>query len=175
MSINMFLLRTFHKPLSVADVHARAHSSDWCYNMHKVEWRGSYLSTNGRSLLCTFTAADAESVRLALRSSGADTRYLWPGTVHEAREPAVPTVLVERSFEAPVGFEEIASIAKAGSLCLQARRVKYARTFFSMDHKRMLCLYEAPDAESVRVAQREAGLPVDAVWAFHDVAPKIPR
>ena len=175
MPINMFLLRTFDQPLSVADVYARAQSSDWCYDMHKVAWLGSYLAKSGRSLLCCFTAADAESVRLALHESGANTQYLWAGTVHEAPEAPVPNVLVERSFPAPVAFEEIAAAAQAASACLQVRDVKYARTFFSMDRKRMLCFYDAPDAESVRVAQREAKLPSDAVWAFHTVLPKIPR
>jgi hypothetical protein len=36
----------------------------------------------------------------------------------------------------------------------------------------MLCLYQSPDAESVRAAQREAGLPVDRVWAFDRIAPE---
>jgi hypothetical protein len=54
---------------------------------------------------------------------------------------------------------------------LQAHQVKYARTFFSSDHRRMLCLYEAPDAESVRLAQRESAMPVDAVWAFDRITP----
>jgi hypothetical protein len=37
----------------------------------------------------------------------------------------------------------------------------------------MLCLYEAPDAESVRVAQREVALPHDSVWTFHTIGPEI--
>jgi hypothetical protein len=37
----------------------------------------------------------------------------------------------------------------------------------------MLCQYRAPDVESVRLAQREAGLPVDALWAFERIAPEV--
>ena len=33
----------------------------------------------------------------------------------------------------------------------------------------MLCLYEAPDAESVRQAQREAGVPFERAWAFEAI------
>jgi hypothetical protein len=173
MSTNMFLLRKFDQALSVADVRARARSSDWCYDMHKVDWRGSFLAKNGHTLLCWFTAADEESVRIALRKSGADIQYLWAGTVHEPPEPPVPNIVVERSFPEPVTFADIESVAKASGMCFQTHRVKYARTFFSQDRKRMLCLYEAPDVESVRIAQREAGLPVDTVWAFHTIAPEV--
>jgi hypothetical protein len=169
MTTNLFLMRTFELPLSVADVCARVRNSDWCYAMHKVDWRGSFLAINGQAMICWFTAADAESVRIALRKSGADTQCLWPGTVHEAREPRVPNVLVERSFEQPVNFAEIESAAKAGVECFQMHQVGYARTFFSLDRRRMLCLYEAPDAESVRIAQREVALPHDTVWAFHSI------
>jgi hypothetical protein len=36
----------------------------------------------------------------------------------------------------------------------------------------MICLYEAPDAESVRQAQREAGVPFDEAWAFARYGPE---
>jgi hypothetical protein len=108
---------------------------------------------------------------MALRKAKTDARVLWAGTVHEAREPATANVLVERKFESPVKLEEIQSLEDAGSWCLRTHRVKFARTFFSADRKRMLCLYEAPDAEAVRLAQREAGMPFDRVWAFERIGP----
>jgi hypothetical protein len=172
MSTHMFLRRRFDQPLSVDDVHARARNSDWCYAIHKVDWRGSFLSTDGHTLLCWFTAIDAESVRIALRQSGAEANDLWPGTVHESSEPRVPNVIVERSFKEPVTFAEIQSTEEAAAGCLQVHRVRFARTFLSLDRRRMVCLYQAPDAESVRIAQREAALPLDNVWAFHRIAPE---
>jgi hypothetical protein len=175
MATNLFLMRTFDQPLSVADVCERVRTSDWCYAMHKVDWRGSFLATNGQTMICWFTAADAESVRIALRQSGADTQCLWQGTVHEAPEPPVPNVIVERSFEQPVTFAEISAAATAGAGCFQMHRVRYARTFFSLDRRRMMCLYDAPDAESVRIAQREAALPHDTVWAFQSITPETER
>jgi hypothetical protein len=163
------LRRTFSQPLSVADVRARGRSSDWCYDMHKVDWRGSFLSTNGHTLLCWFTATDAESVRMALRKSGADVQYLWPGTVHEGSAPTVPNVILERFFQEPVTVTESQCIAEAAAGCLQAHGVKHARTFLALDRKRMICLYEAPDAEAVRNAQREIALPPDNIWPFFHV------
>jgi hypothetical protein len=37
--------------------------------------------------------------------------------------------------------------------------------------KRMLCFYEAPDAEAVRKAQREAAMPADCVWPCVAIRP----
>jgi hypothetical protein len=171
MSTNMFLQRTFEQPVSAEDVRERARSSEWCYLMHKVDWRGSFLSADGRTLICWFTAVDAESIRLALRQSGADIQSLWLGSVYEESEPALPNAVVERSFKDPVTFEEIHARARAGRGCLELHRVKYSRTFFSSDRTRMLCFYQAPDAESVRITQRESGLPAESVWALQTISP----
>ena len=46
-----------------------------------------------------------------------------------------------------------------------------ARSDFSTDGRRSLCLYRAPDAEAVRLAQHEAGLPFDVVWPFERAGP----
>jgi hypothetical protein len=171
MTTNLFLERNFNPPLTVADVHARARDSGWCYEMYKVDWRSSFLSADGRVMICWFAAPDTESARAALRRSGADTQRLWAGTVHEAPESVVPNVLVERTFDEPVVFKQIQSLAQSAAWCLEAHHVRYARTFFSVDRKRMLCFYEAPDAESVRLAQREGAMPVDTVWAFDRIGP----
>lgn len=171
MTTNLFFERTFNPPLTVADVHTRVRDSGWCYEMYKVDWRSSFLSADGRVMICWFTAPDTESVRAALRRSGADPQRLWAGTVHEAPESVVPNVLVERTFNEPVTLEQIQSIARGAAWCMETHHVRIARTFFSVDRKRMLCFYEAPDAESVRLAQREAAMPADTVWAFDRIGP----
>jgi hypothetical protein len=71
-----------------------------------------------------------------------------------------------------VTLEEIQAMEDAKQWCLDTHRVKFARTFFAHDRKRMLCLYAAPDAEAVRAAQREAGMPVDRVWGFERLGPE---
>ena len=166
MTTHMFLERTFDPPLAPATALAQLQQGAWCLEMYRVQWQGSFLAASGRTMVCWFAAPDAESVRAAGRKGGIDMRRLWAGTVHEGPDPAVPNVLVERSFEKAVTVEEIQALEDAGAWCLQAHHVKFAKTFFSTDRKRMLCLYEAPDAESVRLAQRQAAMPLDAVWAF---------
>jgi hypothetical protein len=167
MTTHMFLERTFDPPIDAAQALAQMRAGAWCLEMYRVTWQGSFLALGGGAMVCRLTAADAESVRAALNKGGADTRRLWSGTVHEV--PGTPNVLVERSFSAPVQFEDIQSMGQAASHCLEAHRVKWVQTFFSADRQRMLCMYEAPDAEAVRLAQHGAGMPVDAVWAFNSL------
>jgi hypothetical protein len=75
------------------------------------------------------------------------------------------TVVVERSFDAPASMDELQAREDAAAWCLEQHRVQFVRSLFSADRRRMVCLYRAPDAESVRLAQAQAGMPVDRVWA----------
>src|SRR5689334_19985757 len=74
-------------------------------------------------------------------------------------------VLVEQSFEPPVSDEEYARLAKRLDPCLDERKGAWARSYVSADRKRMICEFEAPDAESVREALRLADVPFDRVWS----------
>ncbi len=77
-------------------------------------------------------------------------------------------VVVERKFPEPAMFDEIQAIEDAGAWCLDLHQVRFLRTYFSSDRQRMICLYEAPDAEAVRRSQRRIGLPFERVWAATD-------
>jgi len=163
---SVFVERTFDRRHSVADVLSLQRESGWHFDLYNIEWRASLLAANGRTMVCWFVAPDEESVRVALEQIGTHVDKLWSGTVYEPRESVVPNVLVARSFDEAVMIEKIQAIGDAGAPCMRMHHVRYAQTFFSLERRRMLCLYEAPDAESVRLAQREASMPVDAVWAF---------
>jgi len=167
----VFLERSFEEPVSDEIFASMVEASGGCYDLYRVGRRQSLLSLDGHRLLCWFSAPDTESMRLALRKTGETRGTLWPGTVHDspvagAPPPEAANVLVERSWDEPVTLDEIQAIEDAGAACLQTHDVEFARTFFSLDRRRMVCLYRAPDAEAVRVAQRKAGMPVDAVWSF---------
>ena len=171
---DIFLERSFDVPLTPADVQSMAEQSSQCFGLYRVGWTESFLSADGQQMICWFAAPDAESGRGALRQAGAEIDRLWPGTVHDSPDPEAPTmaeanVLVSRSFAEPVTLEDIQAIEDAGAWCLETHGVKFARTFFSLDRKRMVCLYQAPDAEAVRMAQRQAEMPVDQIWAFKPV------
>jgi hypothetical protein len=163
---DVFLERRFDPPLTVAELRAMTADSPDCFTIHRVAWCESFLAQSGTRMVCRFTAPDAESARIALREAGLDTRVLWSGTIHHAPAQAQANVLVERRFDTPVELETLQAIEDASAACLNNHRVRFTRTFFSLDRRRMLCLYEAPDAESVRIAQRQAGMPVEQVWSF---------
>lgn len=163
---DLILERRFEPPLTVADVYQMAAEFGGCMDLYRVVWRESLLSGDGSKMWCRFAAPDAEALRNALRHGGAQIGVVWPTTLHEVDHPPQANVLVERRFATPVTLEEIQAIEDAGAWCLESHRVKFARTFFSRDRKRMICLYQAPDAESVRLAQRQAEVPFEQVWSF---------
>lgn len=162
----LVLEREFDTPLSRREVIDTTKEGAWCFEQYRVEWLGSLLAVDGRSMVCSFEASDAESIRQALHKLDVDTRTLWSGTAHQVPDPVRANVIVERTFDEPVVLDEIQAKEDAKQWCLDTYRVKFARTLFSNDRKRMLCLYSGPDAEAVRAAQREAGMPVDRVWSF---------
>jgi hypothetical protein len=174
----IFLERSFETPLTASYVLAMAQQAGGCYDLHRIEWHGSLLAAGGRKLLCRFRAPDAESVRLALRDLRSGFGRLWTGSVHDApgfaeTDQQKANVLIERTFDPPVAESEIHKAEKDG-WCAQAHRVTFMRTYVSDDRRRMICLYQAPDAESVRLAQRLMTMPVDAIWAFTAIRPEAP-
>lgn len=73
-------------------------------------------------------------------------------------------VVVERTLPAPASFEDLQAMEDAAAWCLELHSVTFKVSYFSRDRTRMICLYEAPDAEAVRKSQETAKLPFDAVW-----------
>jgi hypothetical protein len=170
MATNLFLERTFDDPLTPEAVIEGGRESKWCFDTHRVRWHGSFLSRDGHTMICKFSAPDMEAARRALRDPDTDLTGLWSGTVHLGG-PVAPNVAVERSFAEPVRYEDIKALIGAKAWCLDTYNVKYAHSFFSADGKRMLCFYAAPDAEAVRNVQREAGAPAEAIWTGSLIRP----
>jgi hypothetical protein len=74
------------------------------------------------------------------------------------------TVVVERDFEEPVTDSDLLAMAERASGCYENLRVTRVRSYLSLDRKRMVCEYLAPDAESVRNASDRAKIPYVRVW-----------
>ncbi|HUQ52515.1 MAG TPA: nickel-binding protein [Gammaproteobacteria bacterium] len=172
MTVSLVLERTFDEPLTAEDVVDGGRESAQCFDLYRVTWHGSFLASDGRALICRFSAADMESARLALRDPDVDLSRFWAGTVHQGLKTVTPNVVVARSFASPVRFEDISAIGRSKSWCFETHRVTHSHSFFSGDGKRMLCFYQAPDAEAVRLAQREAAMPAEAVWACAAITPQ---
>jgi len=142
-----------------------------CLDLYRARWRESLMARDGRSLVCRFEAPDAESIRLLTRGDPSREKRVWGGSLHGAGLDGLADVVVERSFDAPASMAELQAREEAAAWCLEEHRVTFLRSFFSADRRRMLCLYQAPDAESVRLAQQRAGMPVERVWACCNFTP----
>lgn len=173
----VLLERSWDPPLTDAGMRMMSTTPHDCFGLNRVAWHGSMLSTDGRALVCHFSAPDTESARTALRQIGADVAGLWAGTIKDAPDVSGDEILsanvaVTRRFDEPVEFADLQAIEDGASACLEIHRVRFLRSFFSADRRRMICLYRGPDAESVRLAQRQARMPVEAVWAFRRYGPE---
>ena len=73
-------------------------------------------------------------------------------------------VMVERKFDEAASFEELEAREDSFAWCAEQNDVKFIRTYFSKDKTRMICEYEAPDAEAVRRLQRTASMPFERIW-----------
>jgi DNA mismatch repair protein MutH len=80
-------------------------------------------------------------------------------------------VILERSFEPPLTEERHAEFSARLSPCLARSGVTWIRSHLSLDRTRLICVFRAPDAGSVRNALRQARLEHDRVWSAEIVEP----
>ena len=73
-------------------------------------------------------------------------------------------VVIEQVFDPPLTDEEHSRIGKRIDKCAEMRNARWMRSYLSADRKRMFCEFEAPDAESVRDAYRNAGVEFVRAW-----------
>jgi hypothetical protein len=73
-------------------------------------------------------------------------------------------LVLEQTFETPISPEELTDAARRVDKCLQAHGARWMRSYLSKDRKRMICEFEAPDAEQVRNSYRSAGVNFEACW-----------
>lgn len=73
--------------------------------------------------------------------------------------------IVERIFETPVSDADLGAVAAGIKGCLGLYDVIWSRSYCSTDRLRMICEFEAKDAETVRKVQHEAHAPFERVWS----------
>lgn len=74
-------------------------------------------------------------------------------------------VIAETVAEQPITEEVLQEIAERAGPCHQARNITWQCSLLSTKRDRMICIYDAPDAESLRESYRRAGLLSRVVWA----------
>jgi hypothetical protein len=73
----------------------------------------------------------------------------------------VPLFLIERNF-AEIVQSDPATMANIKEVNDEIG-IQWLFSFLSADKRKTYCLYEAPDAEAIRVAARRLGLPADTI------------
>jgi hypothetical protein len=74
-------------------------------------------------------------------------------------------LVLEQTFETPVTPEELNDSAKRFDRCLEQHGARWMRSYISKDRRRVICEFEAADAESVRASARSAGIPFENCWS----------
>jgi hypothetical protein len=74
-------------------------------------------------------------------------------------------ILVEQTFDPPLTDEEHNRRSALIDKCLQMRNARWMRSYLSADRRRMVCEFEAADAQSVRDSFRSADAPFERVWS----------
>ncbi|MGE0803615.1 MAG: nickel-binding protein [Lautropia sp.] len=77
---------------------------------------------------------------------------------------SITRIVVERSFDTPQSDADMQLVADRERPCLAAHQAAWKRSTLSADRMRMICEYEAADAETMRRIQREAGAQFDRIW-----------
>jgi len=83
----------------------------------------------------------------------------------------MPRFLIERNFaEALVVTKEGADQVRQIN---DQEGIKWLFSFLSPDKRKTYCLYEAPNAEAIRVAARRADIPADVVIEVSELRPEM--
>jgi hypothetical protein len=83
----------------------------------------------------------------------------------------MPRFMIERNFAEALevtreGAEQVRQIN-------DDEGVKWLFSFLSPDKRKTYCLYEAPNAEAIRIAARRANLPADVVIEVSEIRPEM--
>jgi hypothetical protein len=83
----------------------------------------------------------------------------------------MPRIMVERSFDVPFTQDDFDAVSQRIGGCLDLYGVRWIRSHVSTDRRRMVCEYEAADAQSVRDVQNTAQASFERVWPADVIEP----
>lgn len=170
MTETIVVERVFDDAVDLAAVQAREDAVAWCLGQHGVRFRFTYFAVDRRAMVCIYAAPDAEAVRVTQRTAGLPVARAWPALVlggdpaGRAAPAPLATVLVERELPEPATADHVAHMMAEAAGCLARHRVAHLASFLARDGRRMVCAFAAPDAESVRIANRQGGIPLARAW-----------
>jgi hypothetical protein len=130
------------------------------------------VSDDGHRMLCRFSVPNRGRGGPGSGRANNRGRRWWVGRVRRPQEESqadakLIDVVGERELRTPMRSSGPTPIEQACRLCASVHRVHLVRIYVSLDGLRAIGIFRAPDAESVRLAYRGAGAPLDRVWPFH--------
>ena len=74
-------------------------------------------------------------------------------------------LVVEHTFDPPLTQDTLGAAFARLDPCLKAHSARWIRSYVSSDGARMVCEFEAADAEAIRVSLHESQTPFERVWS----------
>jgi hypothetical protein len=78
-------------------------------------------------------------------------------------------VVVEYTFDPPMDDAAFNSAMQKSGWCFESQQARWLMSLLGQDRRRRLCIFDAPDAESVRRAYHLAGVPIDRAWTAEQI------
>jgi hypothetical protein len=174
--VSVIIEQSYDKPIDLDAIFAGAGAMRWCLDTCRASAHFHALTSEGLNSVCVYEAPDAEALRNVERTSGVrEAQRIWAATVHPGpgddpdKRPALEAGeatfgIVERCFSEPIEFDSAQAVENSNASCFVLHRVRFIRSYLALDKRKMLCLYAAPDLESIRTANRMTGLPCEEVY-----------
>ena len=173
---DFYVEHALRAPLEPAEECAYLRALDAAAARVRVHRYECLIDADRRRVLYRVGADDPNDVRTAAQHGDASANGIWIGTFHNRnpmlRRAAGPDdglidVLAETMHTGPVDGAKLVSALHAGcDWCLETHRVELVGIAVSPPCDRVLALYRAPDAESVRQAYRHLHGPFARVTAL---------
>lgn len=129
--------------------------------------RESYLAVGGRRALSILDVTDEAGAPSRLPDGATASWEAWTYRMPDrAQRAGHELVAVERRFDAPVHLPDLEAMERALGWCMDLYHVQFLWHYVASDGLKMVCFYDAPDAESVRSTQRTGKMPFERVWSI---------
>jgi hypothetical protein len=166
--------RSFESPCDYAELQAQEGAAAFCLNAHRVKALHSFFALDRKRMVCLYEAPDVEAVRNTQRLAELPVEHVWPATVVLERPLQMPAgyslVIAQRALPPGVTLESVHEKLNASDGCNSRLRLQHHAAYLSNDCSRMCCVYYSPDVESVRVSNRENGVPAERWWSGERMA-----
>ena len=168
----VLVLRRFDEPRVYEELRAQEDQAAAHFTDNHVTPIRSFFSLDRKHMLCSYEAPDEDAVRRLQQKTALPCERVWSTTMLRKlvglpayRDPqGRGTVVCERTYPMPIPPTAVAALSATKRWCLEENNVDLIDSFVPTDNGGSVCIFAAPDAESVRRANRTAQFPFDRIW-----------